>query len=194
MIRRKLLILFLAIPAAALQAAGSPEDATAKLKSAVDEVLVVADRASSSQAFTQSVSPILQKHINFTVMTKRAIGPGWKSFSADQQQKAVKLFTTLVIRTYTAKFTPGQRPSIEYQKAVSPAAGRVDVPTKMQYQGSRYSVNYRMEAESGWTITDVTIEGVSLVANYRSQLDAQFKKGGAESVITSLSQSISRPS
>jgi phospholipid transport system substrate-binding protein len=69
----------------------------------------------------------------------------------------------------------------------------VDVPTKMVYQGSHYSVTYRMEQESGWKITDVVIEGVSLIANYRSQLDAQFKKGGAESVLSSLTQSVSRP-
>jgi phospholipid transport system substrate-binding protein len=37
------------------------------------------------------------------------------------------------------------------------------------------------------------IEGVSLIANYRSQLDAQFKKGGANAVISSLTQSVSRP-
>jgi phospholipid transport system substrate-binding protein len=49
-----------------------------------------------------------------------------------------------------------------------------------------------MEQESGWRIADVVIEGVSLVANYRSQLDAQYKKGGAEAVLGSLSQSVSR--
>jgi phospholipid transport system substrate-binding protein len=40
----------------------------------------------------------------------------------------------------------------------------------------------------------VVIEGVSLIANYRSQLDASFKQGGAEAVIRSLEQSVSRPS
>lgn len=186
-----LLVLILSFLAAAGLRA-SPAEAQARLKTAVNEVLAVADRASSGPALAQSVRPVLERHISFEAMTRRAVGPGWKSFNAQQQQKATQLFTTLIIRTYSSKFTPGEHPAITYQNPVAPAAGRVDVPTQMVYKGSRYSVTYRMEQESGYKITDVVIEGVSLIANYRSQLDAQFKKGGAEAVLSSLSQSVSR--
>lgn len=185
-----LLILILPFLTGVVQA--SPAEAQQRLKGAVNEVLAVADRSSSAAAFSQSARPVLQKHISFDAMTRRAVGPGWRSFTPAQQQQAIQSFTTLIIRTYTSKFTPGEHPTITYQNPSAPAAGRVDVPTNMVYQGSRYSVTYRMEQESGWRITDVVIEGVSLIANYRSQLDAQFKKGGAEAVLTSLAQSVSR--
>lgn len=185
-----LLLLILPWLAGALQA--SPAEARQKLEAAVNEVLAIADRSSSAKGFAESARPALVRHISFDAMTRRAVGPGWKTFSAQQQQKATQLFTTLIIRTYTSKFTPGEHPSIKYQNAVAPAAGRVDVATTMVYKGSRYAVTYRMEQESGYRITDVVIEGVSLIANYRSQLDAQFKKGGAEAVLSSLSQSVSR--
>lgn len=183
-----LLLCFLA----AVRVHASPAEAQARLKSAVNEVLAVADRASSPGALAQSVRPVLQRHISFETMTRRAVGPGWRSFSAQQQQQATQLFTTLIIRTYSSKFTPGEHPAITYQNPISPASGRVDVPTQMVYKGSRYSVTYRMEQDTGYKITDVVIEGVSLIANYRSQLDAQFKKGGVEAVLSSLSQSVSR--
>jgi phospholipid transport system substrate-binding protein len=67
----------------------------------------------------------------------------------------------------------------------------VDVPTTVVYQGNRYTVTYRME-QPGWLITDVVIEGVSMIANYRTQLDSVFKKGGADAVIKSLEQSVSK--
>jgi phospholipid transport system substrate-binding protein len=175
-----------------VKASAQTDEALQKLKSAVNEVLAVANASSSPAALAQKLGPVLDRHVNFEAMTRRAVGPGWKSFTADQQKQATKLFTTLVIRTYSAKFTPGAKPVIDFQPAVSPAKGRVDVPTKMQYQGSRYSVDYRLEQGSGWMITDVVIEGVSMIANYRSQLDAQFKKGGAASVINSLNQSLSK--
>jgi phospholipid transport system substrate-binding protein len=38
----------------------------------------------------------------------------------------------------------------------------------------------------------VVIEGVSMIANYRSQLDATYKKGGADAVIKSLEHSVSK--
>jgi phospholipid transport system substrate-binding protein len=50
-----------------------------------------------------------------------------------------------------------------------------------------------MEQEESWRTTDVVIEGVSMVANYRSQLDPVFKKGGADAVISSLEQSVAKP-
>ena len=98
-----------------------------------------------------------------------------------------------MIRTYSNKFTPGEHPAINYKAAVSPAPGRVDVPTTLLYQGSHYSVTYRMEQESSLRVVDVVIEGVSMIANYRSQLDAQFKRGGASAAIASLEQSVAHP-
>jgi phospholipid transport system substrate-binding protein len=69
----------------------------------------------------------------------------------------------------------------------------VDVTTTTLYQGNRYSVIYRLEQEESWRTTDVVIEGVSMVANYRSQLDPVFKRGGAEAVLKSLEQSVAHP-
>ncbi len=185
-------LLTLLMVASPLAVSAQLAEAQTRLKQAVNEVLAVADR-STRGTLAESLRPVLQKHVSFATMTKRAVGPGWRGFTPAQQLQATQLFTTLIIRTYSNKFTPGEHPVIAYQNPVSPAASRVDVPTSMVYQGSRYSVTYRMEQVGGWKIADVVIEGVSLIANYRSQLDAQFKKGGATAVISSLTQSVSRP-
>lgn len=192
MISRRSLLLLAAACGLSAPAGASPADAEKRLRTAVDEVLGVADRAPDGAALSTHVRPVLERHVSFETMTRRAVGFGWRQFSSEQQRQAVKLFTAVVIRSYTDKFTPGERPAITWQPAVTPASGRVDVPTRMVYAGSHYNVTYRMEDTGGWRITDVVIEGVSLVANYRSQLDATFKKGGAAAVIQSLEHSISR--
>lgn len=174
-------------------ASASTAEAEKRLHVAVNEVLAAADVASTSSALMGSLRPVLQKHLCFDSMTRRAIGPGWRQFTEDQQKQATKLFTTLIIRTYSSKFTPGEHPVIEFKTASAPAPGRVEVPTTLVYQGSHYSVTYRLEEAEGWRITDVVIEGVSLIANYRSQFDAQFKKGGSSAVIGALSQSVDNP-
>lgn len=174
-------------------ASASTAEAEKRLHVAVNEVLAAADVASTSSALMGSLRPVLQKHLCFDSMTRRAIGPGWRQFTEDQQKQATKLFTTLIIRTYSSKFTPGEHPVIEFKTASAPSPGRVEVPTTLVYQGSHYSVTYRLEEAEGWRITDVVIEGVSLIANYRSQFDAQFKKGGSSAVIGALSQSVDNP-
>lgn len=181
----------LALSALSLKA-DQASDATKQLTSAIDQALVVAAKSSDRETFIKGLTPLLNRYVSFETMTKRAVGPGWRSFSGAQQKKATELFAALIVRNYSTKFKPGERPSVEYQKTTTPAQGRVDVATRMLYQGSKFSVSYRLEQEGSWLITDVIIEGVSMIANYRGQLDSQFKRGGADQVINSLSQSLSK--
>jgi phospholipid transport system substrate-binding protein len=188
----KTLILLPAFAALALgNALASTADAENFLKKSIGDVVEVARKSPDSTALATRVRPILLKTISFDAMTRRAVGPGWRQFTAPEQNEAIGLFTALIIRTYSSKFTPGELPEIVYKSAVETAPGRVEVSTSTLYQGSRYEVIYRLEQPDakGWRITDVVIEGVSMVANYRSQLDAQFKSGGAPAVIGSLQKS-----
>jgi phospholipid transport system substrate-binding protein len=171
----------------------STADAEKRLQTAVDDVLAAANRAPNSAALASSLRPILLKYISFDAMTRRAVGPGWRQFTPEQKKQASQLFTTLIIRSYSSKFTPGEKPLITFKTATTPAPGRVEIPTVLTYQGSKYGVTYRMEADEDWRITDVVIEGVSLVANYRTQFDAEFKKDGANAVIGALIQAEAAP-
>ncbi len=171
----------------------STAEAEARLHSAVDEVVKTAEHSSSVSALAESLRPILQKYLSFDAMTRRAVGPGWRQFSKAEQDEAIKLFTTLIIRTYSGKYTPGEHPEIAFKAATTPSPGRVEIPTTLLYRGSHYAVTYRLEEAEGWRITDVVAEGVSLVANYRAQFDAPFQKGGAPAVINSLNQAVSHP-
>lgn len=168
-------------------------EAEKRLQSAVTEVLATAEKATSGSGLAASLRPILLKSISFDAMTRRAVGPGWREFTEDQKKKATQLFTTLIIRSYSSKFTIGEDPVITYKTATEPAPGRVEIPTTLLYKGSKYNVTYRLEKSEGWRITDVVIEGVSLIANYRTQFDAQFKKDGAAGVIAALTQAEASP-
>ena len=163
------------------------------LKKAVTEVAQIADHSQNSSALAASVRPVLMNVISFELMTRRAVGPGWREFTEAQKKEATDLFATLIIRTYSSKFTPGEFPEITYKPAIVPAPGRVEIPTRILYRGSQYEVIYRQEDTVAWRITDVVIEGVSLIATYRAQFDSQFKQGGAPAVISALKKSVATP-
>ncbi|MCX6961885.1 MAG: ABC transporter substrate-binding protein [Verrucomicrobia bacterium] len=173
--------------------ATSTADAEAFLKKSVNDVVSIAKSSPDSTALADSLRPLLQKIISFDAMTRRAVGPGWRQFTSEQQKEAIRLFSTLIIRTYSGKFTPGELPEITYKAATSPTLERVEVSTMTLYKGSKYNVIYRLEEIDGWRITDVVIEGVSMVANYRTQFDAEFKQGGADAVLGALKKSVSAP-
>ena len=191
MIKRQLpllLLVFCLVSRGALMA--STDEAEKRLKTAVNQVTEIAAHAPDRNALATGVKPTLQNILSFETMTRRAVGPGWRQFTPEQQKEAIGLFTTLIIRTYTAKFTPGELPSVTFKAASSPAPGRVEIPTTSSYKGSHYDVVYRLDESDGWRITDVVIEGVSMIANYRTQFDAEFKQGGAEAVIKALNRSL----
>jgi len=160
----------------------------------MDEVLAITEKSSGGAELAEELAPVLDRCVSFEAMTRRAVGPGWRQFTSAQQAEATRLFSKLIIRTYSAKFTPGQQPDTQYLKASSPGEGKVEIPTTVLYKGSRYAITYRLENLGKWLVTDILAEGVSLVANYRAQFDSLFKKGGAPAVVDSLKQSVSRSS
>lgn len=187
----------IALALMSLVAASSPllastADAEKSLRTAVDQVLAVTLKSKGGRSMADQLQPILERHVSFESMTRRAVGPGWRQFTPEQQNEATRLFTKLIIRSYSEKFTPGEQPEIKFLKASTPGAGKVEIPTSTVYKGSRYAVTYRLEDRGKWLITDILAEGVSLVANYRAQFDALVKKGGAVAVIDSLKQSVGR--
>jgi phospholipid transport system substrate-binding protein len=169
------------------------------LKASVDEVLAIAyDQTGATTSLAQRVRPLLEKNFNFEAVTRRAIGPGWRQFTPEQRTRTVSLFTEVVIRSYADKFEIGERPGITYAKAVVPDPKRPELrelPTTIDYAGKKYSVLYRVEqAGDSWRIYDVIIEGVSMIANWRSQLDPIYQRSGADGVIAALEKNLSQPS
>lgn len=186
------LLIFGAIALAAAAYATPSDEAEQTLREGMEKVLAVTSHSRGGRALAEELQPILEPRICFAAMTRRAVGPGWKTFTPEEQSEATRLFTKLIIRNYSNKFTPGQQPEIKYLKPTTPAPEKVEIPTSIVYNGSRYTVSYRLENSGKWLVTDILAEGVSLVANYRAQLGEQFSKGGVAGVLGSLKQSVSQ--
>ncbi len=183
------LSLALALSTAPVNAGTAVEDASATLRGGVNEVLDTIYKVQSPDGLTGALRPILEKHFQFDVTTRLAVGPGWRQFTPEQRTLTTRLFTDLVIRTYTRRMTGDSRPEITYLPGTELGSTKVELPTNITYQGNTYSVNYRLSLDTttgSWRIYDVIIEGVSMVANYRGQFSALYNRGGADEIIKSL--------
>ena len=185
------LLLFAAVPLSY----GSGDDPATMLRSSVDEVLSIA-YSGQNQTLPARVRPALEKCFAFDLVTRQAMGPGWRQFSATDQKRAIDLFSELVIRTYSSRVVGTQRPKIAYGTTVMVGADRCEIPTRVTGSSSNepISVVYRIiRLPAGWRIYDVLIEGVSFVSNYRAQFEELIQKGGAPLVIRTLEAKLAAP-
>jgi len=186
------LLLFAAVPLSY----GSGDDPATMLRSSVDEVLSIAYSGHENQTLPVRVRPALEKCFAFDLVTRQAMGPGWRQFSATDQKRAIDLFSELVIRTYSSRVVGTQRPKIAYGTTVMVGADRCEIPTRVTGSSSNepIAVVYRIiRLPAGWRIYDVLIEGVSFVSNYRAQFEELIQKGGAPLVIRTLEAKLAAP-
>lgn len=193
-LRSALVLVFLG--AAQLSSGASSDEAATTLRNSVEEVLSIAYSGHTNETLAARVRPALEKSFAFDIVTRQAMGPGWRQFSATEQKRVTDLFSELMIRTYSGRVVGTQRPKIVFGSPVAIASDRCEIPTRVTTSSSNdpIAVVYRMiKLPTGWRIYDVLIEGVSFVANYRAQFDELIQKGGAVAAIRTLEAKLAQP-
>jgi len=103
---------------------------------------------------------------------RRALGPHWQQRTPTEREEFVQLFADLLEQTYIAKIDlyGGERLRFTDERVDGDSAVvRARVTTK---QGTDVPVEGRMHKKADrWLLYDVTIENISLIANYRAQFD-----------------------
>jgi phospholipid transport system substrate-binding protein len=103
---------------------------------------------------------------------RRALGPHWQQRTPTEREEFVQLFADLLEQTYIAKIDlyGGERLRFTDERVDGDSAVvRARVTTK---QGTEVPVEGRMHKKADrWLLYDVTIENISLIANYRAQFD-----------------------
>lgn len=130
-------------------------------------------------------------HFDFTRMTRLAVGRYWRDATPEQQQRLVKEFRDLLVRTYAMSLANYKNQTIEYKPLrLGPNDTDVTVKTVVLEPGRQpIPIDYQMvKTPDGWKVYDITVEGVSLVVNYRSSFAQEIQQGGMERLIQTLAE------
>ncbi|MBV8142926.1 MAG: ABC transporter substrate-binding protein [Verrucomicrobia bacterium] len=192
----KCFLILLILCAARLSGAASVDDAMSMLHSSIDQILSVAYSGQGNENLSARVRPLLERIFALDLVTRQAMGPGWRQFSPADKKRITGLFSELMLRTYSARVVGTERPKITYGTPVELASDRTEVPSRVTTSTSNepIAVVYRLiKLPVGWRIYDVLIEGVSFVSNYRAQFDEIIHRGGAPAVIRALEAKLAAP-
>ena len=154
--------------------AGAPTD---QLKASVEQIIkVLEDPALRAEARSQERRAAIRKEaegvFDFTETAKRALGRHWQGLAEKDRQEFTSLFTDLIERAYISKIERYSGERIAYAGEAMDG-GLATVRTRfVTKQGTEVPVDYRMQQRGDrWLVYDVSVEGVSLINNYRTQFD-----------------------
>jgi phospholipid transport system substrate-binding protein len=174
--------------------AGQADAPDVVLKALTSEVLeVVAQdkdiQAGNARKMASLIEPKVVAVFDFVRMTQIAMAHNWVLATPEQQSAVAKEFQTLLIRTYSTVLTSYRNQTVEF-KTVDTAPGNPQVTVKslIRQSGSQpLTIDYQMwKTAAGWKVYEVRVDGVDLIANYRSPFATAVRDGGVDGLIRAL--------
>lgn len=132
---------------------------------------------------------IVLPHFDFKYMSALALGKHWRRATDDQKQRFPQEFRSLLLRTYATALSEYTNEKVVYLPLRDDITlGDVSVHTEIQRDsGPAIPVSYGLHMNNGkWKVYDIKIDGISLVANYRSTFSSEIRRGGMDKLINKL--------
>jgi phospholipid transport system substrate-binding protein len=136
------------------------------------------------------VNEIVLPHFDFERMSSWVLGKYWRTATPEQRKAFVQQFRTLLVRTYAKSLSSYTDRKITYLPfRGGPQQTDVKVRTQVDQPGGfPIPIDYDLYLKGDeWKVYDVTIDGVSLVTNYRTTFANQIRQDGLDKLIASLS-------
>ena len=142
---------------------------------------------SDSENIEEEILTYLSNNYNLDIIIRRTLGRNWNKINSEHQQRVVALIKRLVLRAYIDGMRGKMKPEIQYSVTRFISTKRAEVPTFVYFSNKPIALTYRVGLVSGhWEIFDLVVENISIVLNYRNQLDVFFKNNTSDALIKKL--------
>jgi phospholipid transport system substrate-binding protein len=131
-------------------------------------------------------------HFDFRKMAQWVLGLSWRQASEAQRAQFTEEFRKLLVRTYATallKYTDQTIIFLPYTGKPDDRIVVVKTEIKQAGGGANIPLYYTFyNARPGWKVFDLTVEGVSLVTNYRKVYGERLQTESLDSLIASLAE------
>lgn len=187
------LLFFMTLVISGSSIAGGPTEdvrkTTDKLIAIVsDPAMKSADRAAER---ARRIRKAVDERFDWKEMSKRSLARHWKKRTEREKEEFIDLFGKLLERTYLDKVEGysgekvlyvGERVDGNYGLVVVKIVTRKDTEILVKYKLKKKG--------SEWLVYDISIEGVSLVNNYRKQFNSIMTRSSYEDLIKKLRRKV----
>ena len=124
---------------------------------------------------------------DFGEMAKRSLGQHWAARTPDERRQFVALFTDLMQHSYISKVDQHGSAKIVFgdeRVEGEYAVVRTSIPLS---NGGQMPLEYRMHrANARWQVYDISIDGISLLSNYRAQFNKVIRVDSYATLVAKL--------
>ena len=131
---------------------------------------------------------VLEGHFNFAEMSRSALGYHWRTLTPEQREEFTNLFKAFIEDAYLSKIQDYKGQDVQFMRERSLGGGYVEIDSKIVQAGKDpIPVNYLLEQkDGGWMIYDVTVDAISIIANYRNQFNRVINDQGYPKLVSDL--------
>lgn len=163
------------------------------VETSVQEVMTTLKKEKDKKKIDALVDEKVLPLFDFTLITKRAVGPAWKTASDAQKKVLVEEFRELLVRIFIAKaFTNIGNRTVKFEPTkFADGDDQVTVFTSVLTPGeASFSVDYDLKKTSaGWKVVDLAIAGPRVALEiYRNQFQTPVQQGGVDELIKFLAE------
>ena len=185
-------VLLLSLPGA-VRAEMAPEELVRKT---ADEILseIKAHRDVYARDYAKLYKMADEKvlpHFDFRRMSQWVLGRFWKEATPEQREHFTSEFRDLLVGTYSQALLNYTDQKIVYLPVQrKPDDTEVTVKTEVKQTGGQPNIpihySFYKNKDGAWKVYDITIEGVSLVTNYRSVYATKIREKGMDALIAEI--------
>lgn len=130
-------------------------------------------------------------HFDFRRMSQWVLGRFWKEATPEQRDRFTSEFRDLLVGTYSQALLNYNDQKIVYLPVQrKPDDTEVTVKTEVKQTGGQPNIpihySFYKNKDGAWKVYDITIEGVSLVTNYRSVYATKIREKGMDALIAEI--------
>jgi phospholipid transport system substrate-binding protein len=163
-------------------------------KTADDVVAVLSDKSLTTDDKRTRIETIVYAQVDFETLSRLVLARHWAQLTPAQKDEFMQEFRRHLSMTYGRNLDSYKNERVVITGDRKEERDDWTVHSKIARGGpDDIAVNYRLRNRDGqWRIIDVIVEGVSLVANFRSQFQEIIANGGITRLIQLLHEKNAR--
>jgi len=171
---------------------GLSGEPTEKIQQTTDKILSILTNPSlkdlsKAKERKRLIRNAVDERFDWEEMAQRSLARHWDQRTEEEKKEFVHLFSDLLERTYMSKVESYSGEKVKYEGETT-SGDYASVKVKIATQKNKdISVEYRLKRKrNDWFVYDVSIEGVSLVNNYRTQFNSIVIQSSYENLVKRL--------